>query len=817
MITSLHLGRCWCLTLTVLVTAALALPTHAVQMRSTIGFDGVMKSFVWTPVAVELNNDSDDDLEGTIRVIQQDVDLPYLADCSARVSLPAHSKKLFHSYVRLADYGGKVDVVFSRGGSVYAVRTTNINMSQKSDALVVSIGGPATRLNYLNNETIPAIARRNQGPGGYPNPAGSGSGTSTIHVGSISTREIADRPSAYEGVDMLVLSELTPSSANAKALRAIAMWVASGGTLVIPTGPDYRRFQNEFYDDLLPVTITGSATLPGMPALNKLGNSPFPAGPVSVAKSAIKPGTGLVLASESGVPLMAVRHYGAGQVIFFAFDHLAPPFKDWNGQIAFWKRIVSTSTASERLARSVMAEMDESTLNRNYGYYGGNQTAYWLQNSGFMTTLVTQNPKVRVPSINIIGLFLIAYLVMLVPVNYFVLKRRRRLEFAWLTTPAIVLVFTVGAYVIGHTMKGSDLRLREVTMIEATSGSRCAASVTNASLFSPARRSYDLQAYDQFALAQVLPMSDSDRVPDGFVDEASDRCSVEDVDMAMWSSKTFEASGGVDLGGAFGSSLALSGQHLKGTITNDTKMGLEDCYVCFAGIAKKIGNLPSGGSAAVDIVVTAGNRSGNPYRIGAAGLRPGADDDLQNQLDFYAADIALGVGSPVLIGRPATQHFAFAISRRGADQTSATSCLVRLAVQSSGYRAVKPTSCPVRVVRNSNAGINNTDNQRGTIQLQMWNGGYAIVEFRPQMPISSSITSLTVTSGVSITRGAMPKFSVLDSRSRRWSPLNLSGNRATLNPSRHVDANGAIQIRVDSPGSNYLTLTLALQTMGASK
>lgn len=796
-----------------LAAAALALPAHAVQMKSTIGFDGVMKSFVWTPVAVELNNDSDDDLEGTIRVIQQDVDLPYLADCSARVRLPAHSKKLFHSYVRLAGYGGKVDVVFSRGGSVYAVKTTNINMFQKNDALVVSIGGPATRLNYLNNETIPAIARRNLGPGAYPNPPGSPGGTSAIHVGSISFRQIPDRPSAYEGVDMLVLSELTPSSANAKALRALAMWVASGGTLVIPTGPDYRRFQNEFYDDLLPVTINGSATLPGLTALGKMSSSPFPAGPASVAKSSVKPGIGLVLAAESGVPLMAARHYGAGQVIFLAFDHLASPFKDWNGQTAFWKRVVSTSVASERLARSVMAEMDDSMLNRGSGYYGGGgQTAYWLQNSGLMTTLVTQNPKVRVPSINIIGLFLLAYLVMLVPVNYFVLKRRRRLEFAWLTTPAIVLVFTVGAYAIGHTMKGSDLRLREVTMIEATSGSRCAASVTNASLFSPARRSYDLQASDQFALAQVVPMSGTDRVPDGFIDEASDRCSVEDVDMAMWSSKTFEASGGVDLGGAFGSSLALSGQHLKGTITNDTKMPLEDCYVCFAGIAKKIGNLPSGGRSAVDVVVASGNHSGNPFRVGAVGSQ--VNDDLQQQLDAYSADVALGVGSPVLIGRPARQQSAFAISRRGASCETAACCLVRLGHRASSSSVIRPSIYNINVLRRNNCADPRPDPQRGTVSFTSWGSGDLIVEIGARMPLGSSVTAIAVTHRLS-NQSAL-SFSVWDNKSGKWVRLPAGNGRDGLDPKRYLNADGFVKIRAVGPSGRpaQVSATIGVQATG---
>ena len=72
--------------------------------------------------------------------------------------------------------------------------------------------------------------------------------------------------------------------------------------------------------------------------------------------------------------------------------------------------------------------------NGGYGYRGGPS---YPQDAGGLTSVVSQNPSIKTPSFNTIGLFLLAYILMLVPVNYFVLKKKKRLELAW--WPGVVL------------------------------------------------------------------------------------------------------------------------------------------------------------------------------------------------------------------------------------------------------------------------------------------------------------------------------------------------------------------------------------------
>lgn len=107
--------------------------------------------------------------------------------------------------------------------------------------------------------------------------------------------------------------------------------------------------------------VEGVADVPRMNALSKLGKSPFPAGPVTVVKSTVKKDVGRVIVAEGGVPLVVERSYGSGLVIFLAFDHLSSPFKDWSGQVEFWKSIIRRPTGLP-IAKSIAKNVDDLYL-----------------------------------------------------------------------------------------------------------------------------------------------------------------------------------------------------------------------------------------------------------------------------------------------------------------------------------------------------------------------------------------------------------------------------------------------------------------------
>ena len=307
-------------------------PLLAVTMEARVGFDGVVKGGTWTPVAVKLSNSGTDTFEGSIGVKQGGYGSP-TQQCAAKVNLPPHSNKLYHIYAKLPRWGSGVMVVQLIGprGPVLSKVLTPV-IATPEDNLVVSVGPRSSKLHFLNGEpTVKAASA--PAPGSYGGPSGK------ILVGSIAPEDLPDRVAGYDGIDALVLPEFNPSSASPKALKAISMWVASGGLMIVPGGADYRRLQNGFFDELLPVKVIGA------------GSAPLGSGAAAATLSVIKPGIGTAVKGES-FPMIATRAYAAGTVVFLAFDTQVGGFGGWNGQTALWKSITSVDTREPMLDSS---------------------------------------------------------------------------------------------------------------------------------------------------------------------------------------------------------------------------------------------------------------------------------------------------------------------------------------------------------------------------------------------------------------------------------------------------------------------------------
>ena len=54
--------------------------------------------------------------------------------------------------------------------------------------------------------------------------------------------------------------------------------------------------------------------------------------------------------------------------------------------------------------------------------------------------------------------------------NYLVLRWLDRREWAWVTIPTLIAVFTVGAFGFGNALRGSDVILHEIAIVRGAPG-----------------------------------------------------------------------------------------------------------------------------------------------------------------------------------------------------------------------------------------------------------------------------------------------------------------------------------------------------------
>ena len=106
---------------------------------------------------------------------------------------------------------------------------------------------------------------------------------------------------------------------------------------------------------------------------------------------------------------------------------------------------------------------------------------------------MSQLPALALPPIHGLLLLLGAYILLIGPVNYIVLRRLDRREWAWVTMPLLIVVFAVGAYGFGAALRGSNVIINEVAIVRGAPGATDGAAQVYLGVFSPSRETYQLE------------------------------------------------------------------------------------------------------------------------------------------------------------------------------------------------------------------------------------------------------------------------------------------------------------------------------------
>jgi len=287
---------------------------------------------------------------------------------------------------------------------------------------------------------------------------------------------------AYQSVDLMILNTdrkefLTDllQDANRPRLKAIAQWVRRGGRLVIPV-----NYQNQDILKQLLQSPVWQPTVPVVPPANpgdvkqmalkrlepmeRWANTqakPFPRpGENSVPIAKLDPGNvpagfwEISEKTEDGRPLIATVPYGRGKIIYLPFSLDQAPFTRWDGRVEFLKTMI------DEFAPEVSKQDANQFNNNRWGDNGGNDITTNLQQT-------LDNFDVNVVPFGYVALFIILYILVVGPLDYFILKHVfHKLEWTWITFPAVVLGVSVAAYFTAYALKGNDLKINKIDIVD---------------------------------------------------------------------------------------------------------------------------------------------------------------------------------------------------------------------------------------------------------------------------------------------------------------------------------------------------------------
>jgi hypothetical protein len=227
-----------------------------------------------------------------------------------------------------------------------------------------------------------------------------------------------------------------------------------------------------------------------------------------------------------------------------------------------------------------------------------------FSDDNMLVSAVSQLPSLALPPIGGLILLLGAYILLIGPINYFVLRRLDRREWAWLTMPVLIAAFAVGAYGIGAALRGSELIVNEVAIVRGAPGAVDGTAQVYVGIFSPSRGTYQLRVPGGALLSS--PVNGDffgGNVAAGQLDLLQgDPARVRDLAVGFGSLRTIRAETPVAVP-LIETDLRLEDGHLKGTVTNASTSRLERPAVVLGGTVAALDDLEPGEVANVDVLV----------------------------------------------------------------------------------------------------------------------------------------------------------------------------------------------------------------------
>ncbi|HVG21922.1 MAG TPA: hypothetical protein VNI02_22995 [Blastocatellia bacterium] len=360
----------------------------------------------------------------------------------------------------------EVGVVDTDSTALNNITSTEITRQQNREPFKKVAAPPAQNQAAAQSTASQSTAAQAGGAQGPPPPPGQPRRTRRGMPGSgqpLTARPTVIAPEdmprdfiSYDALDAVVINDAPLNQLSEEQARALRMWVASGGLLVVTGGSDVAGMRVMGLDQLLPVEAQSAATTSSL-ALQELNQiyGPFETGDQLTGMMArLKQGARSLVGMDDR-PIVAERNYGSGLVRFVAFNPKLNPYRGWAAAKDLWSDLLLPAAESKPKHANWIT----------FGRRGNNSSNRWGV-QGFLYKLAQIEP----PSPKYFILFLVSYVLAVGPANYLILRWRRKTDLAWLTIPAVVLVFTIVSVTAAQMTRGGDSLMADVSLVELHQG-----------------------------------------------------------------------------------------------------------------------------------------------------------------------------------------------------------------------------------------------------------------------------------------------------------------------------------------------------------
>ena len=575
------------------VALAENLPTEpkGLTMKAEVGFAGTYRMEYWTPVRVSVEN-TGSDLEGSLEVPVSNGSGQTVV-YETPVLLPNSSSKEYTIYVKMRELIRSLEIRLTdgKGKVVKTIKAENLNPVSMDHYFLGLVTDDEPSLGYWKERTEGNLLFADYQPV------------------SFTSEDFPDRREVLDNFSVLIFNHIDTGAFRPEQTDALDAWIKGGGILIVGTGGNGNRTLAGLSDRIVPaapgeITEQGTATrmeeISGKPILGPVPLSVMDVqtegGTVIVSQDASQeagqdaiPGSVPDTAGNSG-NLVWMDRKGSGVIYVAAFDMGTEPILSWAGNKLFWENLLADS----------LPEKSALMLRDPYGSR--------KERSG-MDEVLGYIKAMELPSIAVILFLFLLYLAMVGPLNYMVLKKMDKREWSWFTIPALSVIFAFLIYGLGYNIKGSELIMNTVSIVDMNSDSKNAALTDYVGVFIPRRGDYRIEV-DRDTLLSLNDPNNNYPVSQGGSKDASEVRIIQGKpsrilfrNSNVWTMQTFQTDTWQVDYGSINADLYYEMGKIKGTVENNTPYPLEDFAFYTSAAYSKVGNIAAGEKKNVELVL----------------------------------------------------------------------------------------------------------------------------------------------------------------------------------------------------------------------
>ncbi len=559
-----------------------------ISMSLSYGFHNIAKSGRMLPFYVDINNDTDEDIEGKLVIEVQgstETDINKFENAavyySFNVYLPKNQLTKLKNTISISESGsGAKLTLYDSEGNVLCEDSTDVILQPGSGAelLIGILSDSPEKLEYFKNINIPGTSLR----------------TRTVELDPDNMPETA---SGLEQLDIVLISDFEPDEISDEAQNALKNWTEAGGVLLIGTG-NRMEAARELGRGLKDLSIGNASGRKVNMGLKYSKTNPDDA-ELELDVCSIFAADGIQVMQSDDIAMLTTAQKGSGIVGLAAYDFC--DISDFcSEEIEYTEDILKGLMGSSRLTQLANSAGDNDEL---------------YQKADELIGIADPD---RLPNAAVYILFCLFYLGLIGAGIYFYLRRRGLSVFYHAFVPIAAFMSAILLWLISSGLRNDGISFDYAVMRELHDGYASdngfmkvsASSLNDYSLSVPS--DYEIHPIVHGAGEEANSLSldyylkkDADMQSDAsiYIDNSENSATVKLDGMKPFAGILTEYSArirGDEINGSIDSKLSCFNENISGSISNNTDYDLKGAVLMMYGRMVKLGDIDSGEEIKLD-------------------------------------------------------------------------------------------------------------------------------------------------------------------------------------------------------------------------